>query len=137
MTNYAEPLPRDKTSTELLQEFPAPVLALQRYGSENAVASSVISVTHDTTVLEVTAIGTAATLKWIATGNTNPSVISAAATANYDHVIAPNITRRFVIPIESNPAYYGSMMGVNRLNGLYQRVAIKSMGIASVLVSEF
>ena len=134
--NYAPNLPREKGG-EPMQEFPSPKLTLQQYASENSSASSVISVTHNTTALEIAAVGGAAVMKWITTGNTNPSVISiAGSTSNFDHVIPTGTMRRFVIPIESNPQT-GSVQGINREIGLYQRVAIKSIGVASVLLSEY
>ena len=134
--NYAPRLAQDKNG-ESMQEYPSPKLALQIYAPENSSASSVISVSHNTTALEIAAVGGAAVMKWITTGNTNPSVISiAGSTANFDHVIPTGTVRRFVIPIESNPQT-GSVQGINREIGLYQRVAIKSIGIASVLLAEF
>ena len=134
--NYAPRLPYDKTG-EPLQGYPSPKLALSRYASENSTNSSVISVTHDTTALEITAIGNAAVMRWVTTGDTQASVVSiAGATANFDHVIPNGTVRRFVIPIESE-TQTGSVQGINREIGLYQRVAIKSIGIASVLLAEF
>lgn len=133
-------LPHDKGNVPM-QEFPAPYLAKARYTNENAVASSVISVSHDTTSIEITANGGAAVMRWVATSDTQGSVIGVAgATANYDHVIPSNTMRRFAIPIESMYAAPSSMVGANRMNGLYQRVAIKSatlLGLSSVLLSEF
>ena len=139
MSNYAPALARDKGG-EPLQDAPAPKLALATYASENSTASSVISVTHDTTALEISAVGGAAVMKWITTGSTNPSVISiAGGTANFDHVIPTATYRKFVIPIEARSAgaQGASAVGINRGEGLYQRVAIKSIGVASVLVTEY
>ena len=115
---------------------------LATYGSENGTVSSVISVTHDTTALEIAAVGGTAVMRWVRTAETQASVISAAgATGNFAHVIASNTVRRFVIPIESIPTMgasnTASMVGINRREGLYQRVAIKTAGIASVLVTEY
>lgn len=115
---------------------------LATYGSENGVASSVISVSHNTTALEIAAVGGAAVMRWVRTADTQASVISAAgATGNFAHVISTNTVRQFVIPIESIPTMgqsnTASMVGVNRGNGLYQRVAIKTAGNASVLVTEY
>lgn len=138
MANYAKGLPFDRNSIPM-QEFPAPYLANARYASDNATASSVISVNANTSTIEVAAIGGAAVLKWIPTTSTNPSVISAAGTENFDHVISSGMLRRFVIPKESGgqSTGAGSVVGVGATNGLYQRVAIKSVGVASVLLSEF
>lgn len=134
--SYPKPLPVDQNRTPL-QEFPAPYLAKAVYASDNSTASSVISVSHDTTTLEVAAVGGAAVVKWIATSNTNPSVISAAGTANFDHVVPSGAIRRFVLPKESIGVAMGSVVGINRREGLYQRVAVKSVGVASVLTTEF
>lgn len=139
MSNYAPQIPRD-TGGEALQDFPAPKKALARYTGENASASSVLSVSHDTTSLEVAAVGQAAVLRWIATSDTQASVISiAGATSNYDHVIPSGTLRRFAIPVETYNAAsgYGSVVGANRNYGLYQRVAVKSVGIGSVMTAEF
>lgn len=135
MRNYSPVLPRDKQD-EVMQEYPSPKLALTRYAKENASTSSVISVSHDTTALEIAAVTTPAVMRWVATTDTQGSVISAVTGANFDHVIPTGTLRRFVIPIESNPQVT-SVQGVNREYGLYQRVAVKSIGIGSVLVAEY
>lgn len=120
-------------------DSPAPYVALEQYLGENATASSVITLTQDTTAVEVGTGGTGAVIKWIAVSDTTASVIAVAgSTGNFDHFIPANTVRRFVIPIESNPATgYSSVQGANRENGLYQRLAVKTQGIASVLVSEY
>ena len=135
-TNNTKPIPRDKGG-EALQNFPPVALAQQRYISENGTTSSVISVSDNTVSIEVAAVGTAAALKWIPLANTNPSVITGVGTANYDHIISKDTVRQFAIPYETTGASQGSVVGINRQAGLYQRVAIKSMGIGSVLTSEF
>ncbi len=119
-----------------MQEYPSPKLALARHTSENAAASSVISVSESTTALEIAAIGGGVAMRWVTTADTAASVISAVANADYDHVIPPGTMRRFVIPIESNPQAQ-SVQGVNKELGLYQRVAVKTFGIASVMTVEF
>lgn len=136
--DYARGLPRDNGNFPM-QEFPAPVLAKEQYTSENATTSSVITVTQDTVQLEVAAIGQSAALRWVATTDTEASVVTiAGATANYDHVIPSGSFRRFVIPRETiGQTSRSSMVGANRLNGLYRRVAVKSIGVGSVMVSEF
>lgn len=129
-------LPRDGTGVEM-QDFPAPFLALEEDASDNNTLSSVISFTDNTTTIEVAAIGAAAVIKWISVGNTNPSVVSnAGATADYDHIIPPNMVRKFAIPIES---FVGqtSVVGLNKQYGLYNRVAVKSVGAASVLTTQY
>lgn len=136
-TNNTKSIPRDKGG-EALQSFPPVALAQQRSTSENATVSSVLTVSDNTVSLEVAAVGTAAAFKWIARTDTTASVITiAGATANYDHIIQSGETRKFAIPQEVAGASQGSVVGINRQAGLYQRYAIKSMGIGSVLTAEF
>ncbi len=141
--NYAKPLHRDGGG-EPMQEYAAPFKALARYDNENNTASSVISFTDQTTAIEVAAIGgTGAAIRWVPrteTAAVSPfaSVITiAGATANYDNVIPAGQVRRFVVPIEVQGTQQGSIVGANVLNGLYQRVAVKSFGISSVMTAEF
>jgi hypothetical protein len=137
MLNYTKKLPRDETG-ESMQDFAQPFKAKAQYSKENASISSVISLSHDTTSIEVTTGGTPAVIRWVATGDTAASVISAATGANFDNAIPVAWTRRFVVPIESvGLNNVGSAVGINRMAGLYQRVAIKSTGIGSVLLAEF
>ena len=114
---------------------------LANYGSENGTASSVISLTHDTTALEIAAVGGTAYMRWVRTAETQASVVNAVSGANFTHVIPTNTYRKFVIPIESAPTMgqsnTASMVGINRREGLYQRVAVKTQGNASVLVTEY
>lgn len=134
--NYTKPLPKDAGSSEVMQDYPSARLALQSRTSENATVSSVVTLNDGTTMMEVTAVGTAAVIKWIPTTDTAASVISiAGATANYDHVIPAGVLRRFVVPQERNAIT--SIAGANVMNGLYARVAYKSTGIGSVLTSEY
>lgn len=138
-TNPYPKLPRD-VGQEPMQEYPAATSVLAMYASENVSVSSVINVTHDTTIIEIAAVGGPAVMRWVSSVvafGAASSVISAAGTANFNHVIPAATVRRFAIPIErfdTNPA---SVQGANRMNGLYNRVAIKSIGIASVLLTEY
>ena len=86
MNNYAPHIPTDRAGNPL-QHYPSARPALARHTDENALLSSVISVTHDTTALEIAAIGGAAVMRWVTTAETAASVISAVANADYDHVI--------------------------------------------------
>lgn len=132
-------LPRDKGG-ETMQEFPSTASVLAVYASENASASSVITLTPDTTILEIATIGvspTGAVMRYVRTADTQGSVISAAGTANFKHVIGNNTVRRFAVPIEGTYQAPSSMVGANIQNGLYRRVAIKSLGVASVLFTEY
>lgn len=139
--NYLPNLPRDK-GDGLMQNFATNASIKARYASENASASSVITLTHDTTMIEVIALGagvTAGVMRWVtsvAGFNASTSVISDAGTANFDHVIPNNRVLKIAVPIETNPQT-GSVQGINRELGLYRRVAIKSIGVASILLTEF
>jgi len=139
--NYVKSLPRD-TGGAAMQEFPAPVISTARVNTDNAVASSVISLQPNTTAIEVGAFGgQGAVIRWVPVTETaavapRASVISSGATANFDHYVPPSTIRRFVIPKETQGQAFGQ---VGSVNGLYQRVARISAGIvaSSVLVAEF
>lgn len=135
MQPYQQPLASDKKSGEALQNYPAPIIAIQSRTSENAIVSSAISLSDRTTAIEVTAVGGTVALKWIPVSSTNPSVFTGAANANYDHIIPSGTLRRFVVPQETIGV--ASISGANIQNGLYRRVAYMASGIASVLSSEF
>lgn len=116
---------------------PAPYKAISRYLDENGAASSVISLTHDTTAIEIAAQGNPVVMRWVATTDTQASVVAiAGSTANFDHVIPANTVRRFVVPIEVGTGT-SSVQGANREYGLYQRVAYATQGIASVALTEY
>lgn len=136
MANYAKSLPRDMDGAPM-QEYAGNVSVLARYSSENATASSVISLTHDTTAVEIAAVGGPAVMRWVSTADTQASVVSAASGPNFWHAISTGTVRRFVVPIESSPTQGASVVGRNRGLGLYQRLAYKSIGVASVLTSEY
>lgn len=136
-TNNVKSVPRDKGG-EALQEFPPVALAQNQTTSENASVSSVITVTDNTVSLEVSAIGSAAAIRWVPRTDTQGSVITiAGATSNYTHVVQSGQTRKFAIPQEIAGASQGSVVGINLQAGLYKRVAYKSMGVGSVLSVEF
>ena len=142
MSNYAKNLPRD-TGGSPMQEYPAPFVSTSRIMTENAVASSVISLHPDTTALEIGAFGgQGAVFRWVPnTENASiagfkASVVASGAGANYDHYVPPSTVRRFVVPKESAGQPVGQAGSVN---GLYNRVALINAGstAASVLVAEF
>jgi hypothetical protein len=142
--NYAAGTPMGHNGVPIFgADSPAPFKAVEQYTNENATASSVITLTQDTTAVEVTAGGVPAFVRWVATTDTQASVVAiAGATANYDFVVPANAVRRFVVPIESGVnttfgATITSVQGQNREYGLFQRVAVKAGGVASVMVSEY
>ena len=134
--NYAKELPRDKQGAAM-QEYPAPFRPNARYAPENSSASSVITLTDDTTEIEIAAVSGAAVMRWVTAADTQASVVSiAGGTTNFDHVIGTGTVRRFVVPI-ALATVQASIVGVNVQMGLYKRFAVKSIGNASVLTSEF
>ena len=142
MANYVNKLPRDVTGVEL-QEFPAPVRAQATYQRENAVASSVISLTPNTTSLEVGAFGgQGIVIRWVTTAETaavapRASVVASGLGANFDHWIPTGTYRKFAVPKESIGQVAGGQVG--SVNGLYQRVAVINGGAvaSSVLLVEY
>ena len=134
---YAATKPIDKNGTPMQDSgFVKP--ALQRYAPENSSASSVLTLTVNTTAVEVAAVTTAAVAKWITTSDTTASVISiAGGTANFDYVIPLSQVRTFIVPQEGVGTGAQSIAGIGTQLGLYRRLAIKSIGVGSVLTSEF
>ena len=139
--NWANALPIDERNTPL-QDFPAPVKAQARY-VRDPIASSVITLTDNTTTLEVGAIGGGGVLlRWVpatetAAGAPFGSVIASGVGANYDHWIPPNMVRRFVVPKETSGV--SSIVGTNIANGLYNRVAWIAANVpgSSIIAAEY
>lgn len=139
--NYTKGVPMGNNNVGMTGQV-APYPATRTYNSENAAVSSVLTLTSMATAIEIAAVGGPAVMKWITTGDTIGSVVSSVTgtgSANYDHVIPTGAFRRFVVPIETNPNTFNSTgaLGPNPANGLYQRVAVKSIGTASVLLTEY
>lgn len=140
--NYAVGIPHDKNS-EPLHGSPSPIKAKKTW-STTQLASSVITLTDDTTVLEVTAGGGQGVyIRWVPVGETAgvttaASVISSGlGVANFDHAVGAGMTRRFVVPIET-VGVHNSVVGINVEAGLYKRVAwITPSPVSSVLATEF
>ena len=138
--NYAASIPSDKEGHEL-QEFAAPFKANARYGTNNATASSVITLNDNTTVVEIQGVGAAVAVRWIpatesAAVSPYASVITTGSTANFDHIVPTNYWRRFVVPVETIGV--NSIVGIGVQAGTYRRVAVMAATAASsVMVSEF
>lgn len=115
--------------------------AKKQYLSENGTASSVVTLTDNTTVVGITTAGAPAYIRWVPRSETAgvapfASVIAiAGATANFDDVVPANTTRIFPIPQETIGT--SSVVGLNVQAGLYNRLAVKTGGIASVISVEF
>lgn len=135
MKNYATALPQDRENMPMQDTMAAPVKALQTIVSENATVSSVISFNENTTTIEVAAIGTGAAIRWVATTDTQASIITAAGTSNYDNIVPVNTVRKFVVPRENQGV--ASIVGLNVREGLYRRVAMRSLGVGSILSSQY
>lgn len=134
---YSPKLPID-ASGQPMQEFNFTKVASSVISSDNASVSSVVTLSDNTTAIEIGAFGTGAVARWVATSDTQASVISAAGSGNYDIIIPPNYFRRLVVPIEQTPT--ASMIqagGSNSRNGLYKRLAYKSTGVGSVLTVQY
>lgn len=131
---YATAQPVDIGGTPV-QNSTIPQAAVATTVSENGIASSVITVTDNTTDLEIAAVGSPVFVKWIGRGDTTASVLIAAGTANFDAVIQTGTVRRLVIPIERQVA--ASIVGANIANGLYNRVAFRTGGMGSILATQY
>ncbi len=140
--NYAAGMPIGDNAMPVGALTPAPFKALVSYGDENGAASSVITLTQNTTAIEIAAQSSPAIMRWIATTDTEASVFANASVASFDHIIPANTVRRFVVPIESAVnttfgATITSVQGQNREYGLFRRVAYGTNGISSVYLSEY
>lgn len=126
-----------------MDQFPAPIKAKAVY-TGTVTVSSVVTLTDNTTTLEVGAIGGGGlAIRWIPATETaavSPfgSVIASGVGANFDHFIPANNIRRFVVPIE-NIGAPTSIVGVNKQLGLYNRVAwVQAVAMsASVMGTEY
>ena len=144
MNNYSPFLPHGKND-EVKQNYPPAKIALVRTNNENANASSILLLGHNTTEIEVMGAGNPCVIgiagKWlsqatVASSVAGTSVITAAGSTNFDFVVPGGVISKYVVTISTNPQT-GSVQGINRELGLYRRVAIKSIGTASVLLAEF
>lgn len=141
--NYAPAQPQD-SKNQVMVGYPPPKKAKASYGA-TIVASSVITLTDNTTEVEIEAVGgNGVAIRWVPVTETaavSPfaSVIASGGTANFDHIIPSGQVRRFVVPVETIGTT--SIVGVNKQLGLYNRIAwIQSAGLtssSSVFSTEF
>lgn len=137
MNNYAPQTPRGKDNEHKVGYVPTK-LALESNNNENISVSSVLAFTHDTTEIEVAAVGQGVAGRW-ATNQAASVVTATGAGANFDFIVPSGEARRYVVPRDTalSPAF-SSVQGVNRLEGLYQNIAYKTLaGNGSVLTIEF
>lgn len=139
--NIAAGLPVDERGN-VMQGYPAPFKANARYSTNNATASSVITLNDNTTVVEIAAVGAPVAVRWVpATESAAVSpfasvITTSGATANFDHMIPKDGMRRLVAPFETIGV--NSIVGVGVQAGTYRRIAIISAtAVSSIMVSEF
>lgn len=139
--NYARDLPNDKKG-QTMTDYPAAYKANARNSFNNLTVSSILTLNDNTTVVEVSAVGAPVALRWVPASETaavSPfaSVITTTgATANFDHIVSANQTRRFVVPIETQGV--ASIVGIGVQAGTYRRMAVMSgAAVSSVMTSEF
>lgn len=133
--NIYSKLPRSADGVEYQVSSSSPVPAVARYVA-GAGVSSVITLTDNTTTIEVGAVaGGGVLLKWIATSDTAASVIG----TNFDNFVPADTVKKFAIPQERIGT--ASIVGANVQNGLYKRVAfVSAIGAAlssSVVATEY
>lgn len=133
MANYAKEIPVDRFSNPM-QAYPPAASAIGTTTRENGAVSSVTSFQPNTTVIEVAAIGAGAAIRWAT--NQASSVVTAAGTANFDHVVTAGTVRPFVVPrtIQGNTT---SVVGLGAQNGLFNGVGTISLGVGSVLLTQY
>ncbi len=141
-TTYAPLTPRGKDGNQKVGYSPAKV-ALVTTNKENAAASSILLLSHDTTELHIAAVGQHIMGKWLTQSIIDSSVAGTSvltgkvAGPNFDFVVQTDTTKNFVVPIATSGGSYGSIQGVNRREGLFPAIAYKtSAGNGSVLTVE-
>jgi hypothetical protein len=138
--NYSQRLPVDRDGTIMVQSHP-PFPAIQVNMRETGVASSVWALNPNTTAVLVTAMGGGAAIRWAA--NQATSVFASVGGMAYDATLAPNESRLFAVPrsvmgIQNYSAIQNpSIVGLNLSEGLYPGIATRSLGVGSVLLTEY
>lgn len=128
MAMYAKQLPVDRYNNPFTGASPAFPSNASQGGSP--IASSVITLSDLTTVVEFTSVGGPILLKW------GPGSVTSS---NFDNVVGGGQTRILVVP-QSVMANSNSVMGANGANGLYNSVSVKTTAassIATIYTSEF
>lgn len=132
--NYAKRQAQDETGIPI-QNTPTPFKATAQFYKDNLTASSIQTLTDNTTRVEVGGVvGT--WIRWIPATETAAAPAGSVLATNFDHYIPPNTVRWFVVPKETQGIT--SIVGVNVQNGLYKRMAVGPVGPAgSVLTTEY
>lgn len=127
MANYAKQVPVDKMNQSVPGAPPAFPSLQSQMGQP--IASSVITLNANTTMVGLSAIGGTVIGKWGA---------SSVTSSNFDIVVSPNTgTQLFVVP--QSVAGISSIAGANVSNGLYPALSVKdaTTQVASILSVEF
>lgn len=142
MQNYAKGKPVGDNMVPFFDSPPA-VKSLGAVYRDNAVASSILILTHNTTAIEVAADGHMAHILWLSQSTVDSSVagtsVLTAVAGSFDNTVPDGEVRRFIVPVNAvaTAEGYGSILGDNRENGLFTHVAIKSGGNASVATTQY
>lgn len=128
--NYAMGSPMGNNQVNFTTEAPPAIKAIATTVRDAiSPASSITTLTVNTTAIEVLASGGTGYIRWMSQTLVDSSVagtsILATGAANFDHAIPANTVRRFVVPIsiQNNSEGYGSAVGANTANGLFRNVA--------------
>lgn len=138
--NYAKQLPQDRNNAIMVNSLP-PFPALQSTLRESGALSSVSTLNANTTAVLVTAMTGGVAIRWAA--NQNTSVFASVGGVAYDATLAPNESRLFAVPRQTagtanwNANQNPSITGLNISEGLYGGIATRSLGVGSVLLTEY
>ena len=141
--NYAQMTPRDKGNNPRLDMIPA-MQARARQNDENASASSILYLGHNTTELEIAAVGQHVAARWFNQSDidssvvTGSSVVTAAGSGTWDFIVQKDTAQRVAVPIGEFVQDSSSVVGINRKLGLYTAIGYKTLaGNGSVLTAEY
>lgn len=132
MKDYSQRLPRDRDGgfmTNSLPPFPSNAVNLR----ENGATSSVWTLNPNTTNVQVVATSFPVGIKWA--GNQQVSVFGSVGGMSYDAIVPANSQLLFAVP--RSVMGITSIAGMNVQEGLYSGLATRSLGIGSVLLTEY
>lgn len=138
--NYSKPLPQDRNMVPMVNSLP-PYQSLQVNVRENGAASSAWGLNSNTTAVLVTPIGGGAAIKWGT--NQETSVFASIGGMAYDATLAAGESRLFAVPRNTagipnwNNVGAPSLVGLNTSEGLFSVIATRSLGVGSVLLTEY
>ena len=139
--NYAAGSPIGNNNQPIF-DAPAPVKAVATTVKDTtANTSSILILNVNALSVEVGAVGGPAYIKWLAQSTVDgsvagTSVVTTGAAASYDHMIANNTVRRFVIPV-ATVAYGASVQAAGPANGLYTHIATAGTLASVISITQF